>query len=170
MKATTATIVKTPGTGLRARCGVLLLAALLVTIAPRLSVATDQVPFTGSAVGAIVSAVPGDEGVELTVAATGKATHLGKFTREEEVLLNPDTGAISGTIIFTAANGDQLICEAEGGFTSPTTATGTYTFTGGTGRFKNATGEAEFFVTTPDGVHFTVEFSGTISSVGANKK
>jgi hypothetical protein len=68
-----------------------------------------------------------------------------------------------------AANGDQLFGSVVGGFISPNTATGIYAFTGGTGRFANATGGAEFVISTPDGVHFSVEFKGTLSSVGSNK-
>ncbi|MFN0130601.1 MAG: hypothetical protein ACKV19_28400, partial [Verrucomicrobiales bacterium] len=69
-----------------------------------------------------------------------------------------------------AANGDQLFCSFEGGFISPTTAAGTYILCDGTGRFENATGGADFILSAPDGIHFTVEFEGTLSSVGANKK
>jgi hypothetical protein len=46
---------------------------------------------------------------------------------------------------------------------SPTEATGTYDFTGGTGRFSDATGQATFKATTPDGVNVEAEFEGTIS-------
>ena len=49
-------------------------------------------------------------------------------------------------------------------FISPTVAVGTYTFTGGTGRFKNASGEADFESVTSDGIHFALTFEGTISS------
>jgi hypothetical protein len=57
-----------------------------------------------------------------------------------------------------------------GGFVSPTTATGTYSFAGGTGHFANSSGSADFVVTTPDGVNFVAEFDGTHSSVGSKKK
>jgi hypothetical protein len=51
----------------------------------------------------------------------------------------------------------------EGHFTSPTgeSAEGTYVFTGGTGRFQNASGVAAFEITL-DGMNFDVSFSGTI--------
>jgi hypothetical protein len=128
------------------------------------------VPFQGSAEGGIVNATPDPGGVVLTVAADGNATHLGKFSREETILFNPGTGVLTGVIVFTAANGDQLFGTVDGGFVSTTEATGSYIFTGGTGRFQNASGEADFFLTTPDGVHFTVEFDGSLSSVGSNKR
>jgi hypothetical protein len=115
-------------------------------------------PFRGSAEGMVTGAVPPNE---LVIDYTGEATHLGRFTREEHLLLNPD-GSFTGTIVFTAANGDELWLDFEGAFTSPTDAAGTYTFTGGTGRFQNATGTATFTAYTPDGVNVTAEFEGTI--------
>jgi hypothetical protein len=148
----------------------LLLAAVALAFPAHSTCATDQVPFQGSAEGAIVSAAPGPGGVELAVEAEGTATQLGQFFREETILFNPATGALTGLIVFTAANGDQLFGTVDGGFVSPTNATGSYSFTGGTGRFENASGEADFSLSSPDGVHFTVEFNGSLSSVGANKK
>ena len=146
----------------------LLLAAIALAFPAHSTWAKDQVPFQGSAEGAIVGASPDPDGVVLTVLAEGNATHLGRFTREETILFNPATGALTGLIVFTAANGDQLFGTVGGGFVSPTSATGTYTLTGGTGRFQNASGEAAFSLSTSDGVHFAVKFDGSLSSVGAN--
>ena len=148
----------------------LLLAAIALAFPAHSTWAKDQVPFQGSAEGAIVNATPDPAGVVLTVQAEGDASHLGEFFREETILFNPGTGVLTGLIVFTAANGDQLFGTVDGGFVSATEATGTYTFTGGTGRFQNASGEADFSLSTSDGVHFTVEFDGSLSSVGANKK
>ena len=148
----------------------LLLATVALAVSAHSTWANDQVPFQGSAKGAIVSVSPDPAGVVLTVLAEGKATLLGGFSREEEILFNPASGALTGLIVFTAANGDQLFGAVEGGFVSQTVATGTYTFTGGTGRFQNASGEADFSLSSSDGVHFTVEFDGSLSSVGANKQ
>jgi len=125
--------------------------------------AIASVPFKGKAKGEITSLLPGPGGVAVIAVSEGTATHLGKFTREEDILLDPNTGSFTGDIFFTAANGDQLIGTVAGAFTSPTTATGTYTFTGGTGRFENATGGADFVVSMPDGIHFTVKFEGTLA-------
>ena len=159
----------TSKTGLRARCAALLLATVTLVSALPAAWAGDQVPFKGRAEGAIASAVPGPGGVVITVLATGNATQLGKFSREETVLLDPMSGTITGHIVFTAANGNQLRCIFAGGFTSPTTAAGTYTFTGGTGRFAHASGTAAFTASTPDGTNFSVQFEGTLSSVGSSK-
>ena len=115
-------------------------------------------PFRGSAEGMVTDVIPPNG---LIIEYTGTATHLGRFTREERLFLNPD-GSFSGTMVFTAADGDELWLDFEGAFTSPTTAEGTYTFTGGTGRFRDATGEATFEAFTPDGVHVEATFEGTI--------
>lgn len=150
---------------------ILTLLLTAVTLACTVSAAwtKDRVPFRGSAEGAIASALPDPGGVVLTVLAEGNATHLGRFSREEMVLFNPVTGTLTGLVVYTAANGDQLFGSVVGGFISPNTATGIYAFTGGTGRFANATGGAEFVISTPDGIHFSVDFEGTLSSVGSNK-
>jgi hypothetical protein len=116
-------------------------------------------PFKGHAEGRVVAQIPPNQ---LVVNYTGRASHLGKFTRTENLFLNPD-GTFTGTIVFTAANGDQLRLNLSGRFVSPTEAVGTYDFTGGTGRFSDATGHATFRATTPDGIIVEATFEGTIS-------
>ena len=124
--------------------------------------ALKEVPMRGSGSGIITGATPGPTGVTITAVADGEATHLGKFTREESLLLNPENFTFTGTIVFTAADGSELYCDLAGGFTGPATAVGTYTFTGGTGRFEGASGEAYFSIEQSDPANFTVEFAGTI--------
>jgi hypothetical protein len=116
-------------------------------------------PFKGSASGAVSGSIPPNV---LLVGATGNATHLGNFTRQEVLVLGAD-GSFTGTIVFVAANGDELHVDVSGGFTGATTAAGTYTFTGGTGRFDDATGSATFEVDAPDFGHVSVTFDGTIN-------
>ncbi len=118
-----------------------------------------NLPFKGLADGAITGVAPSGA---IVVESAGNATHLGSFTRTEYIVFGPG-GAIGGTVVFTAADGDELWADISGGFTSPTTLEGTYTFAGGTGRFSDATGTAGFHATTPDGVHVTVSFAGLIS-------
>ncbi|MFN0126292.1 MAG: hypothetical protein ACKV19_06360, partial [Verrucomicrobiales bacterium] len=120
---------------------------LALAVAPQSSWAANQVPFAGSAEGGVTSVSPDPDGVEgvvvLTTFAEGYATQLGRYSREETVILDTNTGTLTGDIVFTAANGDQLFCSFEGGFISPTTAAGTYILCDGTGRFENATGGAD---------------------------
>ena len=123
---------------------------------------TAQQPFKGNAEGTITDVSAGPDGVALGGSAVGHATHLGLYTREEHLLLNPGTGAFTGTIVFTAADGSELHCTLAGNFISATDAIGTYTITGGTGRFEEASGEAEFFASLPDGIHYTVAFDGVL--------
>ena len=138
--------------------GSVILLALAAAWPPGHLRADEDRPLRGTATGAITGVVPPNE---LIIEATGAATHLGQFTREERLFLNPD-GSFSGTIVFTAANGDELRADFSGAFTSATTAEGTYTFTGGTGRFQDATGGATFEARTPDGVHVEITFEGTV--------
>lgn len=126
--------------------------------------ATSAQPFKGNAEGTITDVSAGPEGVALGGFASGHATQLGLYTREEQLLLNPATGAFTGEIVFTAADGDELHCTLAGNFISATDAIGVYTITGGTGRFAQASGTAEFFASLPDGIHYTVEFEGSLDS------
>jgi len=126
--------------------------------------AQQPVPFQGRADIIVTDAVIVPPSTQiLTGSATGVSNHLGLFTRTETVIVDLNTFTFtSKKIVFTAANGDQLYADAVGGFTSKTTAAGTYTFTGGTGRFLNATGGAVFAATAIKG-GFAVTFVGTIN-------
>ena len=95
----------------------------------------------------------------------GRATHMGKITRQEYAVLYAD-GSFEGLMFWKAANGDELISEFDGSLTSlvpPADGSGCYTFIGGTGRFENASGVTCFEVFTPDFVDVFVTFDGTIS-------
>jgi hypothetical protein len=123
--------------------------------------AGDQLPFKGRVDAVVTGATPAPDGLHLTVVGTGEATHLGRFARYERVVLHADR-TFAGTLVFTAANGDRLSAKVAGAFISPTTAVGTYTFTGGTDRFRYASGSAAFVGVTPDGIHITLTFEGMI--------
>ena len=78
---------------------------------------------------------------------SGNATHLGMFTNTGKVSFTPDPSnptilIPSGGGVFTAANGDKLNFVIVTGALDLTTGIGTgdFAFTGGTGRFANATG------------------------------
>jgi hypothetical protein len=139
----------------------LAICALTMSVFPALLAPT---PFNGSGNGQIVTFVPTANGVEITATGTGVATHLGRFVRNEEILLNPTTGELTGSIVFTAANGDELWCTFSGGFTGPATAAGTYTITGGTGRFVGASGVAAFSIVQSDPANFSFAFDGSIDT------
>ena len=125
--------------------------------------AAESVSFKGRAALTLTGAIPIGDDLQLSATATGVATHLGLFTRTETVLVNPFGVFLNGTITFTAANGDELYADVAGGFTAAdlSTAAGSYTFTGGTGRFENASGTADFAaVATETG--YDITFDGEI--------
>ncbi|MEP7148358.1 MAG: hypothetical protein ABI857_05690 [Acidobacteriota bacterium] len=124
--------------------------------------ALKEVPIRGNGSGNITGVTAGPAGVAITAIGNGVATHLGRFNREEAILLNPENFTFTGSIVFTAADGSELHCDIAGAFTGPATAAGTYVFTGGTGRFENASGNAYFSIVQSDPANFTFEFSGTI--------
>jgi hypothetical protein len=124
----------------------------------------DRRPFRGHADEMIIDAKPVCDVILLTASGTGQATHLGRFTRVGNVVIHLVDGSAEGTVVFTAANGDQLFAAIAGEpRNSPTAVRGTYTFTGGTGRFSDASGLAHFEgVIASDGIHIAVTFEGTI--------
>lgn len=87
-----------------------------------------------------------------TETGTGTAEHMGKVTWSSTEVANfcvdpsnPTTAAVTGTMVITAANGDQVTqsytTTVNADFGAGTlTATGSYQVTGGTGRFAGATG------------------------------
>ena len=123
--------------------------------------ALKEVPMKGNGNGQITGMGPGPTPgtVSLTATGAGEATHLGRFTREESITLDPATGAVSGSITFTAADGSELYCSFSGNLAA---GGGTYTWTGGTGRFADASGSAGFTVEQSDPVNFSFAFAGTI--------
>jgi hypothetical protein len=74
---------------------------------------------------------------------TGEATHLGRFRLTSEFTVTPAATA-SGTAVWTAANGDQIIATTTGHVVAPPppflVVTETHIITGGTGRFAGASG------------------------------
>ena len=77
------------------------------------------------------SLIPGAVDTELW----GEGTHIGKFQGGGSGFVNWSTGEAFGTGVLTAANGDQIYFE-----NTLTNGESVMTFTGGTGRFKGATG------------------------------
>lgn len=142
----------------------LLLCALLA--APQVAEAGKQVPYKDNIVATFDPTGLGDGILEFEV--TGTATHLGRFTGAGFVDLTTGTGQN----LLTAANGDQLfidIVEAVVDESAGTISVRTV-FTGGTGRFQNATGgfSGSGTIDFEAGV-FRGRGEGTISSPGKAK-
>ena len=116
-----------------------------------------SVPFKGTLDVSITGA-----GASITTAGSGNASHMGTVATAEELFINPD-GSFTGTITFTAANGDQVACTLSGQFVSATAAAGEYVISGGTGRFSDASGGASFNVSMTSASTFRVNFHGDIS-------
>jgi hypothetical protein len=150
---------------------------LLVVLPAWTARAGDQVPFRGTWTGDTVSATPVAPNVVLVVSTgSGNATQLGRFQMSSPHLTFLDTLAVDGHQFFTAANGDTVAATLSGQFvpTPQGNLEGTLTgvITGGTGRFKNATGSYAFHILAQPaafGFHSTATFSGTISTPGSKK-
>ncbi len=107
----------------------------------------DKLPFAGT-LQAQEMYTPDPSGTVIHVNANGSgdATHLGHYAINYQVDVNPLTGAGSNASAhLIAANGDSLFAEGSGQSTPTQTpnvfeVVETYTITGGTGRFANATG------------------------------
>jgi len=138
-----------------------LISAVLVLTLLSLVVVAKTLPMKGSGAGQVTGLGPGPtpETVAITAVGSGEATYLGRFTREESITLDPATGAVSGSITFTAADGSELYCNFSGNLAA---GGGTYTWAGGTGRFADASGTAGFTVLQSDPVNFSFSFAGTI--------
>lgn len=84
--------------------------------------------------------------VSVTATGSGEATQLGRYTVSYEVEVDLPTGTGTGlSAHFVAAGGDSLFAEGSGQATPTADPTvfsivETYTITGGTGRFANASG------------------------------
>jgi hypothetical protein len=106
--------------------------------------------------------------------ATGLATHVGSFTKVTSDLLNIVTGAVDGSFTISSADG-EFLTGVYSGFVTPGEIPGTFSwvlharYTGGTGRFVNATGNFVFiaegqYVIADGNLHgaYTETFEGVI--------
>jgi len=81
---------------------------------------------------------------------SGTATHLGQWTVTGNVKYTPDENGVlhsSGDATLTAAEGDKLQVQIDG-ILDPIAGMdqGVFHFVGGTGRFENVSGDANFVV------------------------
>ena len=141
----------------------LLTAIALLGFAPQSARAGGEMPFHANFITKF-SGVVEFPFLHLTVTGKGKATYLGTtsaFTDDQFVSLIDGSG--TATYTLTGANGDTLVLalvvlaggtiNVEGGVLF----SGSYTITGGTGRFNGATGSGVFagsglFLTETDGI------------------
>jgi hypothetical protein len=117
----------------------LAVAVLVPTASSRALAAT--VPFKGALEGAYTS-LPGEN--PTTMVASGKASHLGRFSYRFNAQVSPDATSAFGTVQFVGANGDKIFGEFSGEatlFELPLIwIEEEITITGGTGRFRGVTG------------------------------
>ena len=124
------------------------LVLILALVVGSVAVTATERPFSLNGQGIAIPILDGNGnvvGAEPT--GSGNATHLGMFTNAGKVSFTPDASNPnilypSGGGVFTAANGDKLNFVIVTGALDLTTGIGTgdFDFTGGTGRFANATG------------------------------
>lgn len=85
--------------------------------------------------------------IQQTDVGTCRLAHLGHADFYAQEVISFATGtAVSNDVRFTAANGDILMATSAGTFAPSGPGVrieATFTFTGGTGRFANASGEAQ---------------------------
>jgi len=144
------------------------------------SSSVKSIPFRTSSYSFQVTAVAPEPGCDGTgesrvyLAGGGTATHLGRYTVALSFCSHPDGTLDAGQGTFRAANGDLLHFTFEGTstFVPPVSLhfTSFATFSGGSGRFVAASGEA----TVTGTVDVSTEagsghWEGTISSVGSSK-
>jgi hypothetical protein len=121
------------------------------TAAAKLS--KPDVPFSGVVAGEVAfdtNPRPCSAGFTAITAAKGPASHLGLTSWHSEHCLENGSDIVGGVLVLTAANGDEVHATytgKAGNFPAQIggsiTVTGTIVFSGGTGRFKNASGTAE---------------------------
>jgi hypothetical protein len=122
----------------------LFLAALTLLTQARLAMAEDSVPFKGKEV--FVSSTPVSFSFPLAsnlTVAEGRLTHFGHYTLTGLTVINVLLASATATSTMTFANGDMLFLTSSGYALQPFSlkeTVGSYTVTGGTGRFEGATG------------------------------
>lgn len=141
---------------------VLTVFALLVLIVP--ARAGDPEPFPGSGTGIITGQEAVDEGVWVSFDLSGEGSPIGAITGAGQYLVDPQGETFTdGTLTFTTTDGDTVELILEGTLNEDGSFEATATISGGTGRYANATGNADLSGTpNPDGT-FAVVWEGMIA-------
>ena len=126
------------------------LAVTLLAMCLSAPIAANQVPFKARLSGTSVFTFVSPTEVLENFAGDGQATHLGRFTAQQQHTINlVTTEVLEGVFTFTAANGDTVSGSYSGqGESLPSGLirfTGTFRIEDGTGRFSDATGEGDMF-------------------------
>ena len=128
------------------------LTLILLLLLGSIPVSAVERPFALKGAG-VATLITDESGMPIGAIPTGSgtATHLGQWTVAGNVKYTLDSGGVlrsSGQATITAANGDKLQVELEG-ILDPAAGVdqGVFRFVGGTGRFENASGSANFVVT-----------------------
>ena len=127
------------------RAGLALVLNILLTQTLAVSAAQDGLPFKGTLAGSETDTFTPPNSIMVEGSGSGKATHLGLFTIDYEIIVDLSTGAGPVTAHLVSANGDSLFCAGSGQATETGTPglvmiTESYTITGGTGRLAEASG------------------------------
>ena len=138
------------------------LTLLVLTALPAPSRADQSTPYNGSFGLTLTSVKPLPKGGDqIKGVIAGEATFLGPFTGTVEYHVFPD-GSFVGTATKLAADGDQLRERLAGTLTA-TGSVGAFVVTGGTRRFKDASGSGTFVSTWTSATTAAVTFAGSAS-------
>jgi len=111
---------------------------------------------------------PATGNIIITADIAGEFSHLGQSTGTAiQILFAPEYIFFTIEVAVVAANGDELFVVVEGNFIdSAGDSVGTFSITGGTGRFHGASGGGTI-LSFNDGAMFQID--GEISTVGSGK-
>jgi hypothetical protein len=147
-----------------------ILAVLVMVSTSSAALASSSVPFNGSSTGSFAFTSP----TTARLTGMGHYEHLGAtvFVAEATITGSAACGGFTTTEkdTYTAANGDQVLSSATLTICPTSVAgvfqsSGTFTITGGTGRFADASGSGALHAL----VTFTSPSSGTFSGMTAGK-